>query len=144
MRRSPQSAGRAALLLAMILALSLWLLTTLTPLSSADNGTEMEDEFLAVALMQGGEDGRVTDDDGWIGNGESGADRPAEDDPLLRGAMPDHSPDAQRGDTVSPVENGREGDGNSLGILPWIIASLVVLAVVLVILALLPKKNRSH
>jgi hypothetical protein len=42
------------------------------------------------------------------------------------------------------MENGNAGDGNSLGVLPWIIGSLVALAVVLVILALVPKKNKTH
>ncbi len=42
------------------------------------------------------------------------------------------------------TEDHTADDGNSSGVLPWIIAIIVLLAVVLVILALIPKKNKSH
>jgi hypothetical protein len=148
MRRSPQTEGQLACLLAVILVLGLLLFTTLTPLAiagTAKGDLELEGEFLAVAMMQGGEDGRVTDDDGRIGNSPDGADRPAEDDSLIRDAAPQQTPGERNGEQGGgPMENGNASDGNSLGVLPWIIGSLVVLAVVLVVLALLPKKNRSR
>jgi hypothetical protein len=143
MRKAPQNSGQLAYLLALMLALCM-MLFTMAPLYTAPSGTELE-ESLAVTMMVDGEDGRVTDDDGRIGNSPDGADRPAEDDSLIRDAMPQHTPDERGGEQGGgPMENGNAGDGNSLGVLPWIIGSLVALAVVLVILALVPKKNKTH
>ena len=141
MRRTPPSGGHPAILLAMIWMLCLLLWTTLTPLTAthdALNALDMDEKYLAVAMIQGGEDGRVTDEDGRIGKGQDGADRPATDDSIIRDALP-HIPDTPDSEPGSPT-----GEGPAPGILPWIIGSLVVLAVVLVVLALLPKKNRSH
>lgn len=147
MRRSPQSKG--PLIFALILALCLLLLTMLTPIAAYGDDTDVSDGgHLAVSMMQSGEDGRVTDQDGLIGNGQDGADHAEPDDMFEKGMGDRTAPEArdaapEAGDMM-PGGNGTASDGNSLGILPWIITALVVLAVVLVVLALIPKKNKSH
>ena len=66
------------------------------------------------------------------------------------------APNAQNGDVSSNDDatigdNGQAvpqdhtaDDGNSSGVLAWVIAMIALLAVVLVVLALIPKKSRSH
>lgn len=143
MRNAPQNNGHAAWLLALMLVLCLMLFTTLAPLCSAESGTELEGKYLAVAMMQDREDGRVTDDDGLIGNSRDGADRA--DEPFARDMMPRHATEGgTEATTPAPRTSEAPSDGASTSVLPWIIASLVVLAVVLVALALIPKKKRSH
>ena len=108
---------------------------------AAAGNREVQAGDLAVALMTNDEDGRVTDDDGLIGNGRRGADRA--DESHERDVMPRQTPNGLPREAM-PKGNGTTSGENSQGILPWIVGSLVVLAVVLVILALIPKKNRSH
>jgi hypothetical protein len=159
MRKSPQDAGHAAIPLLLLLVLCV-LFMALTPVASAlSNAAESNDGYLAVSAMHSSEDGKVTDDDGRIGNGHSGADHAEPNDPFQNGItggaergaddithgaedMARDIGDAAQGE--ASMEDGTADDGNSSGILPWIIASIVVVAVVLVILALIPNKNRSH
>lgn len=64
---------------------------------------------------------------------------------------PGHASDGDvtdRGETPSTTQAPSEGETRTEesmgGVLPWVITALVVLAVVLVVLALVPKKKRSH
>jgi hypothetical protein len=153
MRKSPQDAGHAAIPLLLLLVLCV-LFMALTPVASAlSNASESNDGYLAVSAMHSSEDGKVTDDDGRIGNGHSGADHAEPNDPFQNGITDGAVRGAEdmvrdAGDAVqhgeASMENGTADDGNSSGILPWIIASVVTVAVVLVILALIPNKNKSH
>ena len=141
MRKAPQNGGYALWLMALLLTLCMMLLTTLSPLYATAGSREVQDGDLAVALMTDGEDGRGTDDDGVIGNGRRGADRA--DESRMRDATPHPMPRALPREAMPEGDSAANGE-NSQGILPWIVGSLVALAVVLVILALIPKKNRSH
>ena len=163
MRRSPQDSGRLPAPLLLILALCM-LFIMLTPVASAlSNTRESDDTTLAVSVMCGGENGKVTDDDGIIGNGRRGVDRAPLQDEFANGIQdstmpsprvwPDSADGAQgmggsrarSGNGTNVIEeNGTADDGNSSGILPWIIAAIVAVSVVLVVLALIPRKNKSR
>jgi len=141
MRKFPQDNGRTSWLLALMLVLALLLFTTLSPLHAVQNTGELEEPYLAVSMMSDGQNGRVTDSDGLIGNEGKGADRAdgAKDD----GMLPHPGTEIMPRSAV-PEENDTASDGNSLGILPWIVASLIVLSIVLAALALIPRKNKSR
>ena len=160
--------GPLSLPIALLLSLCM-LVLLLTPTASALGATRVGSDggHESASVMMQCEDGKVTDEDGRIGNGSRGADRaPAQDD-FARGILADGStPDAPtmpgeaarmhpQGDAVvqdgaqpqdgisSATEQAAMEAGRS-GILGWIIGILVLLAVVLVVLALVPKKNRSR
>ncbi len=163
MRRSPQDSGRLPAPLLLILALCL-LFIMLTPVASAlSNTQESDDATMAVAAMCDGENGKITDDDGIIGNGRRGADRMQPRDEFANGIQDGNMPSprvrsdsaddtkgmggnrARSGNGADMIErNGTADDGNSSGILPWIIAAIVAVSVVLVVLALIPRKNKSR
>ena len=146
MRRSPQESGTWTLMLALVLVLCLVLFATLAPIAAAQSADEWQDDLLPVsAMMMDGESGRVTDEDGVIGNGRSGADHATDPKSHARDRMPRQAQDAASGtEGAAPMADGGTNSGGAMGALPWIIASLVVLAVVLVGLALLPKRGRSR
>ena len=145
MRRSPQESGTMTLMLALVLVLCLVLFATLAPIAAAQGADEWQDDLLPVSVMMDGESGRVTDDDGVIGNGRTGADHAAESAPHARDMAPRHTPEAKAGmERGAAMDEAGTAVGGSMGALPWIIASLVILAVVLVGLALLPRRGRSR
>lgn len=173
MRRSPQNAGPLPAPLLLLLALVM-LFITLSPTASAFGSTgEDKGAALAVWAMCEGENGKVTDDDGIIGNSRRGADRSPMDDRFengIDGALPgrdggsgmEHAHDGpldtaprsserargvggtEAGDGGMVGEDGTAVDGNSSGILPWIIAAIVTVSIVLVVLALIPRRNKSR
>ena len=180
MRRSPQDSGRLSAPILLLVALCM-LFILLTPVASAlGSAKESNDAYLAVSVMCNAEDGKVTDNDGIIGNSQSGADHAEAPDRFANGiqdgALPDSPllPDEAGngmgsgnadglGDNMPSPGNGARGmdgagadngnmigesgtadDGNSSGILPWIIAAIVAVSIVLVILALIPRKNKSR
>jgi hypothetical protein len=102
MRKSPQDAGHAAIPLLLLLVLCV-LFMVLTPVASAlSNASESNDGYLAVSAMHSSEDGKVTDDDGRIGNGHSGADHAEPNDPFQNGI----TGGAERGVAVQSVFAG--------------------------------------
>lgn len=144
MRKSPQESGTLTLMLALVLVLCLMLFTTLAPIAAAQGADKWQDDLLPVSAMMDGENGRVTDEDGKIGNSQRGADRSTDPDPHARDMTPRHTPDAQADMEGQATVNEGAVENGGMGALPWIIASLVVLAVVLVALALLPRRGRSR
>ncbi|MBE6620476.1 MAG: hypothetical protein E7625_03825 [Ruminococcaceae bacterium] len=172
MRQSPRPMGHLSFPFALLLSLCM-LVLLLTPTASAleaargnSNGHPTE------SVMMQSEDGRVTDEDGRIGNSSRGADRaPAQDD-FAHGILPDEpgtptmpeDADGSNGseggivvqDGATPARdganeildpgtmNGSAENAETSGPIGWIVAILVVLAVALVILALLPKRNKSR
>ena len=96
-----------------------------------DRGRDILDDM----PMPDAQDGDTSDDhDGNIANDPNGNadDGIANDDIADNGADRDNAHDLSR----EPMDTA--------GILPWIIGALVVLAIVFVVLALLPKKRQSR
>ena len=248
MRRSPLYSGKALAFALTLLALAIgaWSLAPVAApaaVSVADVGEQHGHRPMRAWHVLRWQDGRVSDGDGWIGNGSWGADRAPHRHPMnaprrmpdrarsrqsmmpdvVDGAqvcsqtgigvlpdatqpggnqmnennnmeragsaigraaddvrdgvrraadelMPDKSKDVAPGDAVqdgtvdpghasdgdvtdrgeapsttqAPAEGDETAEASMGGVLPWVITVLVVLAVVLVILALVPKKKRSH
>ena len=172
MRQSPRPMGHLSLPFALLLSLCM-LVLLLTPTASALEAPRgNSDGHPTESVMMQSEDGRVTDEDGRIGNSSRGADRaPAQDD-FAHGILPDdpgtptmpENADGSNGskggivvqDGATPARDGSNeildpGNMNdttmaedSSGPIGWIIAILVVLSLALVILALLPKRNKSR
>ena len=149
MKQSPRPMGRLPLPMALLLSLCM-LLLLLTPTASALSRVEGGEESGCVSAMMQHEDGRVTDEDGRIGNSSRGADRVPTRDEFARGILPDSS-----STPTVPSESPDNGDGNmtpseasrdvdAYGLPGWIIGILVVLSVALVVLALLPKRGKSR
>ena len=152
MKQSPRPMGRLPLPMALLVSLCM-LLLLLTPTASALSRVEgSEASGCATATMQD-ENGRVTDEDGWIGNGTRGADRAPTRDEFARGILPDASgtptvpdetPDHEGGAVAYDGAGDATTDADASGLLGWIIGILVVLSVALVVLALLPKRGKSR
>ena len=172
MRQSPRPMGHLSFPLALLLSLCM-LVLLLTPTASALEAPRGDSSgHPTLSVMMQGEDGRVTDKDGQIGNGTQGADRAPAQDEFARGILPDAPgtptmPEGADGDNASDggivvrdgatpardgvnetpdpgIMDGTAADPGTSGPIGWIVAILVVLALALVILALLPKRNRSR
>lgn len=161
MKQSPRPMGRLSFPVALLVSLCM-LLLLLTPTASALSRIEDGEESGCATAMMQHEDGRVTDEDGRIGNGTRGADRAPTRDEFARGIVPDASgtptvpdavPDHEGGavvrdgvsDDIMPSASGdTTTDADASGLLGWIIGILVVLSVALVVLALLPKRGKSR
>ena len=136
MKRFPKGRGIiGAVLLALLLAWALCAWTVAVQATELDpRAIGLDDSSLAVGFFMG-----LSPD---IGS-ESGerADSNV--------APPETFPDGSGGRTTPSESDGQSSPqdlqtASESGLLPWIIAMLVVLSIVLVILALFPRKNKTH
>ncbi len=150
MKRSPNEAGRIPFPVVLLLLIAV-LTLTLAPSVAALRSRAEQAEPVMCGKMCDGENGQVSDGDGHIGNNDHGADHTPDSAGKLREKLDDMLPGdgammprGEGGDLSGPMGDGTADEGSSSGILPWIIGALVVLAVLLVVLALIPRRGKSH
>ncbi len=146
MKRFPKGRGIiGVLLLALLAACAIFAWSAALPTSGTDaRSVHPDDAALAVVCMFGEHPAFA---DGAMPGGPNDADvttRIAPFDGKMTNNAPGESRQTPNNNGGAVGENGTTDEANSSGVLPWIIALLVILSIVLVVLALIPKKNRSH
>lgn len=153
MRHHPSTLNLKHTVLALALVLTLLSLALALPVSAAQSGmghaglieprTAQDGHGAGDGLIDRGRD--ILDDmpmpDAQDGDTSDDHDGNIANDPNDGIAKDDLAPDDATGDTAHDLS--RE-PMDTAGILPWIIGALVVLAIVLVVLAFLPKKRQPR